>query len=93
MTVDDADDESDNISQHSAHTGITNRTLNSAPCLVPGTDDVVTSGNSSYLISIYYIYFFQYLIFICYFSIQSSIKAVEMFGDRQNENFTFGVLE
>ena len=44
MTVDDADDETDNISLRSAHTGITNRTLNSAPCLVPGTDDVITSG-------------------------------------------------
>ena len=44
MAVDDADDETDNVSLRSAHTGITNRTSNSAPCLVPGTDDVITSG-------------------------------------------------
>lgn len=42
MSLDGADD--DNVSLHSAHTGITNRTNKTAPCLVPGTDDVVTSG-------------------------------------------------
>ena len=49
MSVDDAeaDDENDTASictAHTVHTGITNRTMNSAPCLVPGTDDVITSG-------------------------------------------------
>jgi hypothetical protein len=42
MSIDGAED--DNVSLHSAHTGITNRTSKTAPCLVPGTDDVITSG-------------------------------------------------
>jgi hypothetical protein len=42
MSLDGAED--DNVSLHSAHTGITNRTNKTAPCLVPGTDDVITSG-------------------------------------------------
>lgn len=45
MCLDTAEDDiADNISLHSAHTGITNRTNKTAPCLVPGTDDVITSG-------------------------------------------------
>jgi len=41
----DGDEEGDNTSIPSAFTGATDRTnVNSAPCLVPGTDDVITSG-------------------------------------------------
>ena len=44
MNVDDADDENENSSLHSVHTGITTRTVNTTPSLVPGTDDVISSG-------------------------------------------------
>ena len=43
--MDDAEADEDNMSVHTVRTGITNRTSKSAPCLVPGTDDVITSGD------------------------------------------------
>jgi hypothetical protein len=52
MSLDGAED--DNVSLHSAHTGITNRTNKTAPCLVPGTDDVITSG--VFLFTVYYFF-------------------------------------
>ena len=48
MSMDDAEADEDSMSVHTVRTGITNRTSNSAPCLVPGTDDVITSGDQMF---------------------------------------------
>ena len=61
MCLDDADE--DTASVHSMRSVLTSRTNNTAPCLVPGTVDIITSGKSPY-ISRYSVYGVRYAVCI-----------------------------